>query len=205
MTTLFVDKEKLPQLKERSEFFLGMTAANKTTSKIPAAQPAGAVFDLDEDLHEADDLEGFDLSEEETVDDSAAAAELDDDDSNEFVDLESYLDEYGPLQVFHQGRLRFSQRVVGRICIPLLRVQLAPGRSADNRQECVGDVAGEHDELVHLVELLRLDGRQGILLRIDHALGSLTASLVKQYYLTVQPWDKRPMPSLSFSFFSELI
>src|SRR3712207_7144835 len=34
----------------------------------------------------------------------------------------------------------------------------------------IGDVPGEHDVLLNLVELLRLDGDEWVLLRVDHAL-----------------------------------
>ena len=39
----------------------------------------------------------------------------------------------------------------------------------DDRHQRLGDVAGEDDVLLHLVELLRVDGGQRILLRIDGA------------------------------------
>ena len=45
--------------------------------------------------------------------------------------------------------------------------QLVPGRPSDDGQQRVGDVAGQHDVLLHFVELLRIDRRQRVFLRVD--------------------------------------
>ena len=45
-----------------------------------------------------------------------------------------------------------------------------PQRAADDREQRLGDVAGEHDVRLHLVELLRQDRRQRVLLRVHGAL-----------------------------------
>ena len=45
--------------------------------------------------------------------------------------------------------------------------QLAPGLAADDGQQHLGDVAGQVDVRLHFVELLGLDRRQRVLLRVD--------------------------------------
>ena len=67
-------------------------------------------------------------------------------------------------------------RLAGRLAQHLLEdllvgvAELRPHMAADDGQQRLGDVAGQHDVRLHLVELLRHDGRQRILLPVDRAL-----------------------------------
>ncbi len=100
-----VDNKKKKTTNEAAEFFWEMNGANKTASKIPAAA---------RDIDEADELdieiEELDLSAEDADDETDDALA---DDGSDFLDVESYLeefdrrhtgDDYEALKKTHQAR-----------------------------------------------------------------------------------------------------
>src|SRR5215472_3155007 len=85
----------------------------------------------------------------------------------------SGLERVGELALLRKdlGVLRLAMRIDGRLQnLSVLGAQRLPRGLVDDDEPRRDDVTGEHEILLHLVELVALDGRQRILLPVDGAL-----------------------------------